>query len=120
MSKNANKPDYLWTVETYFGCTYPTVRRWRLIEERSTGYKVDQRGTHIFIRPAAGRKFFTDEQRLWEYLRLWVQEALASAIHRVDDYTATFEKLTKGDKTAIEINTIPDNATLASRKKKPS
>lgn len=120
MSKNA-KPEYLWTVETTLYCTYPVIRRWRLIEERTTGYKVDQRGTHIFIRPAAGRKFFTNEQQLWEYLRLWVQEALASAIRRVDDYTKTFNKLIVGDRSAIEINTIPDTATLASRlKKKPS
>jgi uncharacterized protein YpbB len=94
------------------------VRRWKLIEERDTGYKVDQRGTHIFIRPATGRKFFTNEQQLWEYLRLWVQEALASAIHKVDDYTKAFNKLVVGDRSAIEINTIPDDATLAARRVK--
>ncbi len=114
-TKKEPTPPYLWVVEVYSLFQYPHIIRYDLREIRKTGYKVNQRGFDKFIRPAAGRSFYTDEQKLWTFLRLWVEEKLASAHRAVAEYTETFNKLVRGDKTALSIDTMP-NETIKVKK----
>lgn len=107
-TKKEPTPPYLWVVEVYSLFQYPHIIRYDLREIRKTGYKVNQRGFDKFIRQAAGRSFYTDEQKLWEFLRLWVQEKVDAAHRAVAEYTATLKRLVAGDKTAMTIDTMPN------------
>lgn len=116
MSKS-DTPPFLCVVEQHLHSSIPAVTRYQLREVRDTGYKVNQRWFDKFIRGAAGRAFFTDEQELWGYLRRWVEHKLVSARRAVDEYTELLKKLAAGDKTAVFVETTPDRQPAGGKPK---
>lgn len=101
-------PKFVWVVDSYLGCRFPTIKRYVLVQVQAHSVRVKIRGSTTYVREAQSRKFFTDEQKFWDYIRGWLATSLHNAHGRVRDYTEAFRKCTVGDKTAVEIDEIPD------------
>lgn len=98
---------YVWVVQTYIGCTYPTIERYEMVRKNAGGaYTVKCRGGTKVVKVAAGRKFFEDEQQFWLYVRTWVSNELDRARQRVADYTDVFNRLASGDRSAVTVNEV--------------
>ena len=102
-----DEPKYLWVVTLTIGRAMPAVERYEVVKMNPGGGATVKRYGGLFIlRKAQGRTIFTDEQKMWEFVRLQVQHNLSNAQRDVDKLTATFAKLAAGDKTAVFVEEV--------------
>lgn len=99
-------PPTIWIVDDYLGASYPSVKKYELVELRKTGPIVRIRGFPKFLPKAAGRKFFTNEAEFWEYIRGWLSIALERAKRRVVE----LENAVLDPSASIYIDTTPGQA----------
>lgn len=82
------EPKYLWVVWHYGGAR-PEVKRYTLLTVHDSGcYTVQRPGRTEIIRPASGRRFFTDEAEMLTHYRKSLESKLESAKRSVESLTA--------------------------------
>ncbi len=101
-------PNYVWVVQSYLGSDSLFIERYELIKlNPKGGASVNCRGGVKHVKAASGRKFFTDEQQFWLYVRNYVANNITRAQRAVTRNEEIFKRLAAGDQAAVDIAVIP-------------
>lgn len=106
---------YVWEVWTDSALPRPHVTRWVLVKMNGAGgCTVSQRGLKV-VRPASrGKKFFTEEVAMRDYVRGYLQASL----HRARSLVKRLEAELSTADCGVEVVVVPDTPP-APRKIKP-
>lgn len=103
---------YVWVTQVYMHSELPSVRRYDFVRKAKSGYIVNQRGFDKHIRVAAGRQFFTDELKLWDYVRGYMETRLETMRKRV----ITYETMLQNPNEAVFIDTVLNSQPVYPKK----
>lgn len=98
----------VYVTETYLGCRIPKIEQYQAESIRATGVKVLIRGATKFIPIANGRKFFTDIDKLIDYLKSYISREIKLAECIVKELSTYLNDETNNELLSM-IKLVPHN-----------
>lgn len=89
----------IWVTDEVLYADMPTIRQYEAITVRKSGATVRQRGAQVIIRPALGRKVWTDKEEALQHVRDRAEFNAARLRHRLE----TLEARLQSDDFPVEV-----------------